>query len=768
MSFVKRLCRTIVASALLFLSAATMHAGIDTATYDAVNGIVCKNMWLKSRSSLDVTEFEQQLPFISNYSKVRTATIYGTGENAKAILCYSKPIMNADGTATVETAHIIIFDLATGEYEKEVKLSCNGADITGLLCAAQIGVDDFGNLYFGGYTADILTTPLKIYHIKDIDNGTVELAGELSIPAEEVETLNLTTTQSIYYFDICGDITGQQSHVIAMAAPNNSTKVCRWKLDQGMSDWYGDFDGYVTWDDSNLVTYPADQPEWGHAAMVHILTSESDGGLDGVCFYVDGQITYPVIYGIDGVMRDGFMNAPAELTPRTDTNGVTEFSVGGKKFIAYSLAQYQVDPGCQIRVAEFGEGFSFDGMQSYWELPADGLGTTSDRGTLIHSLSTMKITDENGLEGVYLLNYKCNNGIGLYLIAQNGFIDPYTGEAVTAPESTTPEVPSTYSIALSTHSASIIQGESMQLSATVSPEGSAVTYISLDEAVATVSESGLITAVAEGQTSIIAALSDDTAVADTCDVTVLPAAEVSPSIPSKIKIIVDGVHYNITDTENKTVEITYDTQYNCTYSGDFTIPETISYNNETYTVTGIGDDAFNAATYITTVTIPNTVTYIGRYAFAYSALNSIIIPASVTSIDTGAFACDMESIVIEDGNSIYDSRDNCNAIIVTSTNTLIAGSSNTIIPNTVTTIGTHSFFQHYKLTSITIPSSVEKIEWLAFMSTRLTTIIVEATIPPVFEDLSFGTFDATVYVPADCVETYKADNYWSQFCKIVE
>lgn len=517
MSFVKRLCRTIVASALLFLSAAPMHAGIDTATYDAVNGIVCKNMWLKSRV-LDATEFEQ-LPFISNFLKVRTATIYGSGENAKAILGYSKPTMNADSTGTEDTAHIIIIDLATGEYEKEVKLSCNGADITHLLCATQIGVDDFGNLYFGGFVSDILTTPLKLYRITDIDNGTAELAGELSIPSEEVEALNLTTTQRIYYFDICGDITGQQSHAIVMAALQNSTKVCRWRLEQGMSDWYGDFDGYVTWDDSNLVTYPADQPEWSGAPMVHILTSESDGGLDGDCFYVDGYTTYPVIYGIDGLMRDGFMNAPEELNPQTITNGITEFSVGGKLFIAYSLAQYNGTPGCQIRVAELVDQ-AFTNMQSYWELPADGLGTTSDGGTRIHSLSTMKITDENGLDGVYLLNYKCNNGIGLYLIAQNGFIDPYTGEAVTAPENTTPEVSPSYSIALSTNSASIMQGESMQLSATVSPEGSAVTYTSLDEAVATVSESGLITAVAEGQTSIIAALSDDTTVADTCVVTV--------------------------------------------------------------------------------------------------------------------------------------------------------------------------------------------------------------------------------------------------------
>ena len=175
---------------------------------------------------------------------------------------------------------------------------------------------------------------------------------------------------------------------------------------------------------------------------------------------------------------------------------------------------------------------------------------------------------------------------------------------------------------------------------------------------------------------------------------------------------VDGIYYNITDSEKLTVEVTYrgsDLNSNNAYTGSVVIPETVTYKSKTYSVTSIGDDAFFRCSNLTSVTIPNSVTSIGSSAFSgCSSLTSIIV-----DID----------------NSIYDSRDNCNAIIETATNTLHTGCKNTVIPNSVTIIGSSAYSGCSGLTSITIPNSVTSIGGSAFSScSGLTSITIPNSV----------------------------------------
>jgi hypothetical protein len=108
--------------------------------------------------------------------------------------------------------------------------------------------------------------------------------------------------------------------------------------------------------------------------------------------------------------------------------------------------------------------------------------------------------------------------------------------------------------------------------------------------------------------------------------------------------------------------------------------------------------------------IPNGVRKIVGDAFSTSDIRSIVIPSTVTDIEPNAFCfcTNLKSIKVHPSNPVYDSRNNCNAIIETSTNTLVMGFPTTVIPNTVTRIGDGAFGGS-SITHITIPNSVKSL-----------------------------------------------------------
>ncbi len=184
-------------------------------------------------------------------------------------------------------------------------------------------------------------------------------------------------------------------------------------------------------------------------------------------------------------------------------------------------------------------------------------------------------------------------------------------------------------------------------------------------------------------------------------------------------IIIDyegySLKYTVTDVDAKSCSVTCSIKP--TEPTAIVIPSSVEIGKIEFSVTSIDPQAFKECSNLTGIEIPNSVTSIGFLAFnGCSSLTSITIPNSVTSIGYPVLSnCpSLISINVEDGNPIYDSRGNCNAIIETATNTLMSGCQSTSIPSTVVSIGSYAFQGCTFITSMYIPSSVTSIGSYAY------------------------------------------------------
>lgn len=182
----------------------------------------------------------------------------------------------------------------------------------------------------------------------------------------------------------------------------------------------------------------------------------------------------------------------------------------------------------------------------------------------------------------------------------------------------------------------------------------------------------------------------------------------------------NGVFYRITDYDARTVEITYKgkdyNEYKDEYTGDVVFPAHVTHRGRTLKVTAFAQDALSVNT-ISSIKIENGIDSIGNFALSRNPFEgTLFIPASVKWIGYGILdnCIYLEKVVVDADNPYYDSREGCNAIIETATNTLIAGCCNSKIPQGITKIAAHAFAGHYRLGNINIPESVTYIGDYAF------------------------------------------------------
>lgn len=170
-------------------------------------------------------------------------------------------------------------------------------------------------------------------------------------------------------------------------------------------------------------------------------------------------------------------------------------------------------------------------------------------------------------------------------------------------------------------------------------------------------------------------------------------------------------------------------------ASDVTVPAVI----DGHAVYGIASGTFQEKENVQTITLESGITYVDYSAFGYCPnLRSVRLCDTVEKVETNAFIyCPkLETITVDTTNPVYDSRNGCNGLVETATNTFIAGGSRSAIPEGIVRIESNAFHGCTSLTEITIPNTVKTIGWYAFTDTGLKSIYIPANTTE-FEYLGF-------------------------------
>ena len=215
---------------------------------------------------------------------------------------------------------------------------------------------------------------------------------------------------------------------------------------------------------------------------------------------------------------------------------------------------------------------------------------------------------------------------------------------------------------------------------------------------------------------------------------VVALAALMPATMSAYDFVEGGIYYNMNGQE---VTVTYGSQGYNSYSGNVVIPETVTHNGVTYTVTAIGGSAFSRSSGLRGITIPNTIKSIGDHCFAYcSGLQNVVIPNSVVSL----------------GRCVFHTCSNLKSAV---------------IGNSVPKLDEYCFQYCGQLSKVVIGSSVTYLAIKVFYDCpKLLNVTCLAPEPPgMYADYSFSNqtyTSGTLTVPGASMAAYKADANWGR------
>lgn len=388
----------LLTAALALVAFASAFAVTDGQTYEPVNGIKIVNSWILDRFHTP-TVFPKA-EFCN--TRARTAVmnngiIYIARSEVKAAVV-------APGD-TVPQSVIYRLDAKTGTELPSLDVTLDGKPYGAFLGVNSIGRDNFGHIWVMPYTGE-KAADIPVYTL-NVETGELTLVTTLSKGDKIART---------DYYDVIGDITRENAECNIMNAGTQVATVYRWHADQGADEFEGGFEGDISLEITSF--FPEKVTNWSYAPVVKMCYDPaSETPYAGELFYVDGFNSAPALYDVTGSIIDSFEQVDKALYPEDATNGVAEFTLDGRNFMVYSIAQYTGSGrGCQANIVELGEGMSLAGMTKYWQIPADSLGQTSDGGNRVHCFN---VEYNDAQDVVTLFDFKSYNGMAVYQIGKN-------------------------------------------------------------------------------------------------------------------------------------------------------------------------------------------------------------------------------------------------------------------------------------------------------------------------------------------------------------
>lgn len=418
------------------ISLSAVAQGWDSANYETKEGYTLTNDWLMSRGDNGVStavayqDWLKLEKLMANPGKATMAAMLG---DYIYVSCSQDNFARVDSlgnpfTAVDHGSHMLVIDAKTGKFVKDLKLTLNGTQLTGLIEANWIGTDNADHLLLGSYVSkvyDAATNTPKPMNLYQINPETGELTVLNAFAFDELEGAGAEAR--VDYYDVVGDAVNGPAAF--MAVPNENAAAYVWIKEEG-GEWEPGSAGFniIPFED----TYPANQTAWNYSPMGSFVYDDSFD-VWSLYMWMDGHTTKPALYDDQAELLSSFATVSTEAEeggaweaffPGNQANGVRQFQLGDDQFLVYAVAfPDDSNLGGQMAIAKLGESLTLEGATPMWTAPAAKLGIKKGEGRFSHSYTVSPvIEDENGKLARRIMLYKDCNGLGVYTIAQEGFV----------------------------------------------------------------------------------------------------------------------------------------------------------------------------------------------------------------------------------------------------------------------------------------------------------------------------------------------------------